>query len=784
MKNKRLNKLASGVLAVSLVSASLAGCGSIVRDNVAKYPLVPALTEQEVIDYYAESLKYDTLIDRNIEVDKLQYETYPVTGDKAETLKGLVTQAQSLLGEIEYEYSDENEAVLSSDSFDYIKSYLDGKKLTNGQIESITGALGYYFVDVVYEVSARSTGQFNQKTSLLGINGAFIKDPYDVDMIDKMFLRSAQNKLNDYYIANRILKQATFDEETGEFTVEDVDELMVPDDQDASGDGGAYDPYAGGNYGDGEDGDGAEDGDDSTEDADTGEEGTEDDNGAPTGATTYSPDDTAGTDEDDSGTEDGAEDGTDDGGDGAGDADTEEDETGDGAGNEDGTAGGYDGEEGFNGFGGNEQSDPDAVTDISGGVRYTSMVSSERKCQIDTEEFNRVVGSSHKQAAYMPVLSEVFEAPENEGDIGGIGIYPAGENGLRLFGYDRSQMTGELTLRYVFKDTVDGSGSIVGTNVYPVREEITSGFTTTDSNVIIPDFLWSQFSQLLERADRAKIDFLLGALIQGDIYEDMGIAVSTGYEHNSVNLLKQMSTIRQIIARDAQNNAYLLETETTRKEGAKSVDCYGTYRDKYYVVIQQRGDKFVITDELRMSRRLVEEPEIYPDSATEKRLVALNLSGEVSDTEKNSIRELLDDLYNACNYKVLNGPKTITHNGQEVEVEKGMYDCFQDDATMLNTDSKDYMVSELKALLIKHGANVEAVMSGNVTQWIGGYENQVEFTTEELVGYRGMDAGIYMETYYLMSNMNGKWVIDERTELSREEVSGTELSNIRQRLGQ
>jgi hypothetical protein len=264
----------------------------------------------------------------------------------------------------------------------------------------------------------------------------------------------------------------------------------------------------------------------------------------------------------------------------------------------------------------------------------------------------------------------------------------------------------------------------------------------------------------------------------GSLYMDMGVGVLRSYKEQSTGTQKYMSTIRQILGRDTANNAYLLELETTTIEGARDVDCYGTYKDRGYMVIQQQGNKFVIVDYLRVSRTMTSEPPINPDSTIEKRLVALNLAGEIPDDSKSDITDLMSSLYTAGTNRLLRGPKDITVNGQTVTIEKGLYDCFQDDTDILDTETLEYDISKLKNALLKHGTEVNPVYSG-------GYDNQAEFTTEELISYAGREDTYYMQVYYLVSKLNDKWVIDERTVLDEEEVTdASTIESIKSRVGQ
>lgn len=695
-------------LASAVLIGSLSGCSSIIPEDVTKYPMVSGLTNQEIMDYYAKQTSFDSIVTKDVVVHEANYETYPITGDKEQKLKDMTGQAEALLGNMEYEYTEENESVLTPDSFHYIKSYLNDKKIDKGEIKSVEGALGYYFVTVEYPLSARGTGTFTQKTAYLGVNGAFVEDMFGEDSIDMGFLRNAADKLNKYYEENRINTVATLDEGSGIITFGEGNgdsELPPmnnspeqPENPDSAGDENPDEMEAPG---------------DDEEDADTS------------------------------------------------DTELDEQET-----NEDGET-----------VEGEGETEPEEDIPVNP-VNIENQVVTQRTPMLDASWFNSIVGSSKTHSAYMPALEQVYNIPENEGYIGGIGINSIGDNGLKTFNFDRNAISGTLKLVYVFKDTVDGSGNIVATNVYPTEMNINTGINSASNSVSIPEFLQTEFEKILERADRATLNIDLPALTSGHIYENVGYGVLRGYENDHVNLLKQMSTIRTVIARSNTTNEYLLEVETVKQEGARDVDCYGTYREKSFVTIKQVDNYFLITDWFTYTRQVQKEPEINPDSATEKRIVALGLSGEVSDDSKKHVNELLSDLYRASTARKLNGPYTVG----DKEYERGMYDCFNSDPSMLSSESKEYMNSALRNRLLKYGTNVESEYKGIVTSWIGGADNQVELMTEELITYQGRSDALYMRVYYLVSNMEDRWVIDEMTVIEEDELSGAELDNAASRI--
>ena len=89
------------------------------------------------------------------------------------------------------------------------------------------------------------------------------------------------------------------------------------------------------------------------------------------------------------------------------------------------------------------------------------------------------------------------------------------------------------------------------------------------------------------------------------------------------------------------------------------------------------------------------------------------------------------------------------------------------------------MNSQLRNVLIRNGVEVSSIYRGTITEWIGGYDNQAEFTTEELVTYNGRGEAYYMQVYYIVSKLNDVWVIDERTILDEREVTEQcEIDNI------
>lgn len=708
------------LMVILMLAYMISGCTTIVGSSAVRIPLVPPISEKEVVDYYKEQLAFDTVATKEQDDRELTYETKPVTGDKADELKELVRQIESVLGGMEYEYSKELDNILKESNFHYIKAVLNDKKLESGEILSIDEALGHYFVDVNYQIGPRTAAQFTPKITLVGLHGVFERTRSGIDVVNERYLEKAIDNINTHYMSNRIDKAIILDPDTKGLRVGKADEY--------GGMSGNYDNY------------------DTAETNLAGTAGLAD-----------------GLDSSESDLEDQGNTGE----------NTEEnvgetiDDVEDTTGNEDETV---------ENVGDAEQDVNDNIEEIEG--TGGSGDSGPRKIKINAMEFNNIAGSPTYQSAYLPELSIVMDIPQPEGTISGMGIYPSGDGGLRKFGYDRKQTSGTLRMRYVFKTDVMETDKIYGIQVYPVFYEINAGIDADTESVTVPEFLMTEFSKLLERSDRAIANGDMSALMSGGIYDDAGMAVLSGYFNQYTNVLRHISTIRRVVARDIENNAYLLEVETIRQEGPKGMGRYATYRDKSYVAVEQVGDRFIITDTVCMFRNITKQPPIDPDNSIVKRLVALNLAGEVPEESKGEIERLIKEFYTASTARILHGPREVNIGGQNVTLERGMYDCFNDDTSMLSSSRKEYINSTVREMLTKKGIDVQAEYKGVITEWIGGAENQAEFTTEEVIEYKGQNSGVYMQVYYLVSNMNDVWVIDDMKIIESEEKSGAELQQV------
>lgn len=735
------NKKISAIAIVLIIVMMFSGCSTIIGTAAESYPLTSPLTQQEVLDYYAESLAYDTVVSRSAEANSNNYVLKEVTDtSKIENLKKTLAETNSYLAMDHYKSTSSSSRYLTDSMYNYVRAMLNDKTLTNPVITNINQALGYYFVDVEYNIKAAPIGTFKPAASLIGISGAFSRnEATGVDSINKAFMLNATDKLNDHFSKNSINKMAEYSD-NGLFRIVDFDRNEANDSLEV-------------------------------------ETNTSNTNTVDNTSETDNINDIANIDE-------------------AGTVNDISDSTQDTV--------------------TSVPADDISSDNLEVEANETDKAYSARSNGIDMQQFKDIVGYGLTKA-YIPNLDLIYNYPTNNSNsnsnsnkddslengnnitdiadneennnstndtaddswtINGIGLYPSGGLGLSQFGMNRDELTGTCILRYIYKESLDNPEELTCTNIYITHFNIQSGFSA-NTNSLIPEFLNDEFSQLIERADRAVADCDIAALSNGKIFEDLGMAVLQGYTDEYGRVLRQISTLRRIISRDISNNSYLVEIESYKQEGAKSSDSYPSYKDTVYAVIEQSGSEFIITDWMIMQRQLMTEPDIDPDKSTAKRIVALGLTGDVSEENKEEALKLLNNLYKASTYRVLTGPITLSDG---TEIEYGMYDCFNSNPEMLSSTRKEEINSDLRKLLVKYGVSTSAEISGQVTEWIGGASNQIEFTTEELITYQGHSDAVYLNCYYLISSIEDEWVIDEIQILSEETVSGDAVNTIKDRL--
>lgn len=709
----------AGSLAAVMIASTMTGCSSVIGTDAKSYPLTAALTQQEVLDYYAKSMAYDTVVSRSAEANINNYEVKEVTNpEKKKALEKALSATEDLLSADSYVANETNSNYLSASMYNYIRAMLNDKKLTNSRIVAMNQALGYYFLDVEYDISAAPIGTFTDAISLVGMSGSFSRSGVTgEDSVNVGFLQNAQSKLNNYFTSKIMTAKAVYSGGSS-FSMTGLNKAAAPD-------------YSSGTV---------------TEPSIPGVDGIEAIDAEPQMAN--APLDAAQPNET---------------------GDTTPDETGDS------TTGGNE----TDGIGDvTEPNEPDTTEPVKQPEVKPVIAYTPRTTGIDLDLFTSVVGFGSTKA-YIPKLSMVYNTPVGGNGISGVGIYPSGGLGLSIFGFNRNNLTGTCTIRYLYKENLTNPNLLSCANIYVNYYEITSGFSANNDN-IIPEFLSEEFEILVERADRAMVNCDINGLANGSIFSDVGMAVLQGYTEEYGNLIRQISTVRRIISRDIENNAYLVEIESYKQEGDEGSDLYPSYKDMIYAVIEQKGSEFVITDWMTMTRQLVNEPDINPDSSTAKRVVSLGLTGSVSDDTKSEVTELINSLYDASSRRILTGPVTLKDG---TVIEKGMYDCFDSNVEMLPSTRKEELNAKIRELLVKYGTNTSATMRGTVTEWIGGTSNQVEFTTEEVITYQGRTDGVYMTCYYLVSCMEDVWVIDDIQILDQEELSGDGLSAVVARIG-
>ena len=407
-----------------------------------------------------------------------------------------------------------------------------------------------------------------------------------------------------------------------------------------------------------------------------------------------------------------------------------------------------------------------------------------RTLPYDISYINRAAGSSVSQTAVVPNVTMVYNPVDTEGEISGYGVYAEGSNGLRDFGYDRNNYKGgKIQITFVFKQNENTRDDFDYSYCYINKYE--SGIEMADNNITVSSYINGELDKVIERADRAFSNKDIAALMSRNVYESSDLGLREIIKRNSSNILTYMSSRVKTLQRNPNDDReYLVEVERTTEESPKGFGNTARYKDKYYMVIRQIGTEFKINDMVLVSRELTRIPDPDADDAITRRLTSLNLSGAVPEQAKTDITDMLNKLYYASTnrklYDNIEDGKIVVTDGK---IGVGIYDRFDTNRELLNQTKYDYLTSQLMTRLVKHTAKTGCKMVGQVTEWLGGYNDQVELTTEELYTYDGMSDGIYTRNYYLVSHYGTQWVIDDIVVIEEKEVDGEELQSLVNKMG-
>lgn len=431
-----------------------------------------------------------------------------------------------------------------------------------------------------------------------------------------------------------------------------------------------------------------------------------------------------------------------------------------------------------------ENSDLDTSNNSNSNYEYSdnneeainnSYANNIRQLLYNVKDFNNIVGSSNEQMAAVPYIDMVYEPVEPVGSLSGYGVFAEGAYGLRDFGYKRADYgTGSIKITFVFKQNAQKRDKFDYSYCY--INEYKTNINMPDKNIVQSSYIDGMLDVAIERADRAIIDKDAPALMGKDIFEPSDLGLKELELRNASNVLSFMT--KRVKTLDRKDKEYLVELERTSESSPRGLGNTAKYKDKYYAVIRQDGVDFKINDIVWVSRTLERIPEPDGDDSITRRLTSLNLAGEVTDQSKSEITEMMNKLTAGINNRVADD-KT-TDDGSPVY---GIYSRFDDDKALLSTEKGEYLKSKLLTRMNKFGSNKKVNVALKFTEWLGGYNDQVEFETEELYTYDGTDKGVYVKNYYLVSHYGKDWVIDDIVPIEEKDVTGEELAQYKSLLG-
>lgn len=729
-----------------LSSLLVTGCSSF---DYSKIQYQPFLTRQEVVDYYANQMSYDSIVKRTaVRTNKIEWNKVPDDiQDKLwqETTKVLTT----------YQLNDGYEGEMTRYVHDNLKLTLDDLVLSapdGGFSYTEAESRGYYFVTVYFTTQLNTQGSLKGEANYIGVNGAIIDGTSDgveeVPVLDTNFMNASLAKINEYRVKNHLEPYPDYGSAFTNNAVEQVQEQQ--DTSDAEGNAIV----------------------ENTEDSISNEEVINQTatpnkkyiasslnfvNSRKTASSMAKKRKPVTNQKEESTTETVEESQLEES---ISSADTETMESSE---TEPSTDSALSTETENTGYSYVDNSE-DAIND--------SYANNVRQLLYDVKLFNKVVGSSHEQMACVPYVSMVYNPVEPQGSLSGYGIFSEGAYGLKDFGYDRTKYgTGTMKITFVFKQNPQRRDRFDYSYCY--INEYKTNISLEDKDVTQSSYIDGMLDVVIERADRAFSNKDSAGLMSKEIYEPSDLGLRELELRNSSNVLAYMT--KRVKTLDRKNKEYLVELERTSELSPKGLGTTARYKDKYYAVIRQDGVEFKINDIVWVSRDIERIPEPNSDDSIIRRLTSLNLSGDVSEQAKIDINDMFKKLSIGVNEK--RREDSVGEDGKPVY---GVYGRFDSDTSLLSTEKSEYLKSKLTTRLNRFGSDKNWNLNIRVAEWLGGYNDQVELETEELYTYEGLDKGIYVKNYYLVSHYGKEWVIDDIIAIEENEVSGAELEQLKQ----
>lgn len=729
-----------------LSSLLVTGCSSF---DYSKIQYQPFLTRQEVVDYYANQMSYDSIVKRTaVRTNKIEWNKVPEDiQDKLwqETTKVLTT----------YQLNDGYEGEMTRYVHDNLKLTLDDLVLSapdGGFSYTEAESRGYYFVTVYFTTQLNTQGSLKGEANYIGVNGAIIDGTSDgveeVPVLDTNFMNASLAKINEYRVKNHLEPYPDYGSAFTNNAVEQVQEQQ--DTSDAEGNAIV----------------------ENTEDSISNEEVINQTatpnkkyiasslifvNSRKTASSMAKKRKPVTNQTEESTTETVEESQLEES---ISSADTETIESSE---TEPSTDSALSTETENTGYSYVDNSE-DAIND--------SYANNVRQLLYDVKLFNKVVGSSHEQMACVPYVSMVYNPVEPQGSLSGYGIFSEGAYGLKDFGYDRTKYgTGTMKITFVFKQNPQRRDRFDYSYCY--INEYKTNISLEDKDVTQSSYIDGMLDVVIERADRAFSNKDSAGLMSKEIYEPSDLGLRELELRNSSNVLAYMT--KRVKTLDRKNKEYLVELERTSELSPKGLGTTARYKDKYYAVIRQDGVEFKINDIVWVSRDIERIPEPNSDDSIIRRLTSLNLSGDVSEQAKIDINDMFKKLSIGVNEK--RREDSVGEDGKPVY---GVYGRFDSDTSLLSTEKSEYLKSKLTTRLNRFGSDKNWNLNIRVAEWLGGYNDQVELETEELYTYEGLDKGIYVKNYYLVSHYGKEWVIDDIIAIEENEVSGAELEQLKQ----
>lgn len=191
-------KFIAFALVIVLSTSMLSGCN--VDETIGGISAESLANANDVRDFYVEELKYNDIIQRTVKAVSDTVEFMAVDNATKDELFNKSIEIQNLMNGAEYQ----SHTYLTKQMYEYVKSILGDKVLTNPTCVDAKKTRDMFLIDVKYDMSFSSgVGTITDGAKYLGVHGVYRRKLNGESYIDQAYLNKVSGSYNDAVAAEQ-----------------------------------------------------------------------------------------------------------------------------------------------------------------------------------------------------------------------------------------------------------------------------------------------------------------------------------------------------------------------------------------------------------------------------------------------------------------------------------------------------------------------------------------------------------------------------------------------------